>query len=96
MTQSNLVRRKISLPDTVSIELIERCIFVMSDNPAIHKVKYNQAGNFLSVEYDQLQTNYSSLLAILSKLGITYSKDFSFKFRKGWYDYLDDNTRESA
>ncbi len=96
MSQTSLVRRKISLSAPVSNEQIQKCITSMRENEAIQNVEYGRSSNTLSIEYDQLLTNYSTLLAHLSELDIAYKESLTFKLRKNWYDYLDANTRENA
>ncbi len=68
----------------------------MRENETIHNVEHDRSSNTLSIEYDQLLTNYSTLLTSLSELDIAYKKSLALKLEKNWYDYLDANTRENA
>ena len=96
MKHSILVRRKFALPFTGSKELKSRNISLIADNPVISKVEFDSTEKSISIEYDQLLTNYTGLLTILSGLGVNYKKGFGFKLRASWYDYLDTTARENA
>ena len=90
------MQRKIALSYTGSKEPVSKNIPLITDNPAIKKVDYDNTAENLLIEYDQLLLNYTGLLAILSGLGVSYKKGLIFNIHTSWYDYLDTTARENA
>ncbi len=96
MTDPILVTRNIALSSICLIQQMPGLMSFLEQSPGIKAAAYDSEDNKISIEYDQLQLNYTDLLAMLSAQGISCKKGVSFKIRAGWYEYLDTTARENA
>lgn len=96
MTHSILAKRKIALYLFSSSKRMNSLIPYLEDNTGIKKAVFNEEGNFITIEYDQLVMNFSGLISILEQYDIEFKTGFRFKLCATWYDYLDNTARENA
>ena len=93
MAKAQYVARKILLPTQ---DNPATACSILQQLDAVKSVRELAKNTAIEVEYDQCQTSYASLLALLNEQGVEVKGGWMSKLRAQWYDYIDTTARENA